>query len=83
MKEEKQVGYRDIFHQVEYMKMMIAALINRFGDSIDAIASAWIVYEITGNAAWSAIMYGVNKVPSIVVTPLADACYYYFNNLDS
>lgn len=73
MKEEKQVGYRDIFHQVEYMKMMIAALINRFGDSIDAIASAWIVYEITGNAAWSAIMYGVNKVPSIVVTPLAGA----------
>ena len=73
MKEEKQVGYRDIFHQVEYMKMMIAALINRFGDSIDAIASVWIVYEITGNAAWSAIMFGVNRIPSIVVTPLAGA----------
>ena len=73
MKEEKQVGYRDIFHQVEYMKMMIAALINRFGDSIDAIASVWIVYEITGNAAWSAIVFGVNRIPSIVVTPLAGA----------
>ena len=73
MKEEIKVGYRDIFRQVEYMKMMVAALINRFGDSIDAIASVWIVYEITGNAAWSAIMFGVNRIPSIVVTPLAGA----------
>lgn len=53
------------------MKMMIAALINRFGDSIDAIASAWIVYEITNNAAWSALIFGINKVPSILITPLA------------
>ena len=60
MKQESKVGYRDIFRQTEYMKIMIAALINRFGDSIDAIASTWIVYEITGNAAWSAIIYGVN-----------------------
>ena len=73
MKKEKQISYRDIFRQTEYMKMMVAALINRFGDSIDAIASVWIVYEITGNAAWSAIMFGVNRIPSIVVTPLAGA----------
>lgn len=73
MKEEIKVGYLDIFRQVEYMKMMVAALINRFGDSIDAIASVWIVYEITGNAAWSAMMFGVNRIPSIVVTPLAGA----------
>lgn len=46
-REEKQVDYRDIFHQVEYMKMMIAALINRFGDSIDAIASAWMLVITT------------------------------------
>ena len=45
MKQESKVGYRDIFRQTEYMKIMIAALINRFGDSIDAIASTWIVYE--------------------------------------
>lgn len=38
-KKQSKIGYRDILHQVEYMKMMIAALINRFGDSIDAIAS--------------------------------------------
>lgn len=71
--KEQKIGYRDIFRQTEYMKIMIAALINRFGDSIDAIASTWIVYEITGNAAWSAIIYGVNKLPSIIITPLAGA----------
>ncbi len=70
---EQKVGYKDIFHQKEYMKMILAALVNRFGDSIDAIAAAWIVYELTGSASWSAIIYAVNKVPTVVITPLAGA----------
>lgn len=51
MSSKEKIGYRDIFRQKEYMKMILAALINRFGDSIDAIASAWIVYELTSSAA--------------------------------
>ena len=47
MEQNEKIGYKDIFKQKEYMKMMVAALINRFGDSIDAIASTWIVYERT------------------------------------
>lgn len=70
---ENKIGYRDILRQTEYMKIMVAALINRFGDSIDAVASAWIIYEITGNAAWSAVIYGLNKIPTIAITPLAGA----------
>ena len=73
MSENEKIGYKDIFCQKEYMKMIIAALINRFGDSVDAIASTWIVYEITGSAAWSAIIFGLNKIPSILVTPFAGA----------
>lgn len=69
----EKVGYRNLLKQREYMKIMVAALINRFGDSIDAIASTWIVYELTGSAAWSAVIFGVNKVPSVLVTPLAGA----------
>lgn len=46
MEQNEKIGYKDIFKQKEYMKMMVAALINRFGDSIDAIASTWIVYEL-------------------------------------
>ncbi len=73
MEGQKKIGYRDIFRQKEYMKMIVAAMINRFGDSIDAIAFTWIVYEITGNAAWSALIYGLNIIPSIIVTPFAGA----------
>lgn len=69
----EKIGYKDIFRQKEFLKMIIAGLINRFGDSIDAIASTWIVYEITGSAAWSAIIFGVNKIPSILLSPLAGA----------
>lgn len=69
----EKIGYKDILRQKEYSKMIAAALINRFGDSIDAIASTWIVYEITGNAAWSAIIFSLNKIPTILVTPFAGA----------
>lgn len=70
---EKKIGYRDVLHQTEYLKLIIASLVNRFGDSIDAIASTWIVYELTGSAAWSAILFGANKIPSVLITPLAGA----------
>ena len=43
MSEEKKIGYRDIFRQKEYMKLLVAGLINVFGDSIDAIAFTWLV----------------------------------------
>ena len=69
----EKIGYKDIFRQREYMKMIIAALINRFGDSIDAIATTWLVYEITNDAAWSAIIYAINRVPTVVITPFAGA----------
>lgn len=71
--ETKKIGYKDIFKQKEYMKIITAALINRFGDSVDAIASAWIVYELTQKAYWSALIYALNLIPSVVITPLAGA----------
>lgn len=71
--QTEKINYKVIFHQKEYMKMILATLVNRFGDSIDAIASAWIVYELTNNAAWSAVIFGVNKLPSVLITPFAGA----------
>lgn len=68
---DKKHSYKDVFSQTEYVKIMFAALINRFGDSIDAIASTWIVYQITGSAAWSSLIFGINNLPTVVVTPLA------------
>ena len=70
---EKSASYRVILRQKEYMKLILASLINRFGDAIDAVASTWIVYELTGNAAWSAVIFGINRIPTVVITPLAGA----------
>ena len=71
MEGNKKQTYKDVFSQKEFIKMTIAALINRFGDSIDAIASTWIVYELTKSAAWSATVYAVNALPTVLITPLA------------
>ncbi|WP_167511331.1 MFS transporter [Pseudobutyrivibrio xylanivorans] len=68
---EKQHSYKDVLSQKEYLKMMLAALINRFGDSIDAIASTWIVYQLTNSAAWSALIFGINNLPTVLITPFA------------
>jgi len=69
----EKVGYKDILKQREYLKMILASLINRFGDSIDAIAFTWLVYAITGNAAWSALVFAANQMPSVLVQPFAGA----------
>ncbi|WP_167954904.1 MFS transporter [Anaerosporobacter faecicola] len=71
-KEEK-IGYRDILKQKNYRKNMLAALINRFGDSVDSIALTWLVYQVTQSAAWSAIIFGVNRIPTIFLQPIAGA----------
>lgn len=70
---DKKAGYKEILKNYQYMKLLLAGLINRFGDSIDTIASAWLIYELTSNAMWSAIIFGVNKIPTVFIQPLAGA----------
>lgn len=67
------VGYKDIFRQKEYVKLIIADVINRFGDSVDSIAFVWLVYQVTNSAAWSAIIFGVNRIPTVFLQPFAGA----------
>lgn len=66
-------GYRAILRHKQYTKLIAANVINRFGDSIDAIAFTWLVYELSGSAAWSAIIFGVNMLPTVVLGPFAGA----------
>ncbi|MBP1756039.1 MAG: transporter [Firmicutes bacterium] len=70
---EEKIGYKQIIKQTEYMKTVIAAVINRFGDSIDSIAMTWLVYQLTQSASWSAIIFGVNRIPTIFLQPFAGA----------
>lgn len=67
----EKISYRSVFTQKEYVRLMAANLISRFGDSIDAIAFTWLVYAVTGSAAWSAVIFAVNQLPTVLVQPFA------------
>lgn len=69
----KELTYRDVLKDKEYRKLLFTNLINRFGDSLDAIAFTWLVYQITHSASWAALIYGLNVLPNIVVQPLFGA----------
>ena len=71
MQEKVDVKFKDLLHQTDYMKVLIANTISRFGDSIDAIAFSWMVYAITKSASWSAIILALNYLPTIVIQPIA------------
>lgn len=71
--ETKKIGYRDVLRQKEFCKLIIASVITRFGDSLDAIAFTWLVYQVTGSAAWSAMIFALNRVPTILLQPFAGA----------
>ncbi|WP_026510832.1 hypothetical protein [Butyrivibrio sp. LC3010] len=58
--EEKKITYKDILKIPNCRKLITSNLINRFGDSVDAIAFTWLVYQITGSATWSALIFGLN-----------------------
>lgn len=66
----KNFKYGDVLKDKEYRKLLFSNLINRFGDSIDAIAFSWLAYEITHSASWAALIFGLNVLPNILVQPL-------------
>jgi len=65
----KSFKYKDVLKNQEYRKLLLSSIINRFGDSIDAIAFTWLVYQITKSASWAAFIYGLNVLPNIVIQP--------------
>ena len=67
------INYGDILKQKEYRKLIASNIVNRFGDSVDAIAFTWLVYAVTGSASWSAIIFALNQVPTVLLQPFAGA----------
>lgn len=64
---------RVLREEKQYLLIMAANMISRFGDSIDAIAYSWLVYGLTGSKAWLAVTFGVNMIPTILFQPLGGA----------
>lgn len=73
MMESEITSYRPLKAEKEYLKLIAANIINRFGDSIDGIAIAWLMYQITHSAAMMALILGLNYLPTILLQPFTGA----------
>lgn len=69
--DKPKAGYSLLKGQTNYWRFFAANVVSRFGDSVDAIAYAWLVYHLTDSASMSAITVGINALPSVLFTPLA------------
>ena len=70
---EKKIDYREVLKESGYRKLLISTMINRFGDSLDAVAFTWLVYQVTHSGTWSAIIFGMNILPNVIIQPFAGA----------
>lgn len=61
--------YKKLLANNEYMKVVIAGWFNTFGDTFDALALSWFVYEITGSKLWFAINFTINAIPNLFIQP--------------
>lgn len=69
----EEIRYKDILKLKKYRKFMASNVVNRFGDSVDAIAFTWLVYAVTGSASWSAAIFALNQLPTVLLQPFAGA----------
>ncbi len=53
-----------------FLKLIIANVISSFGTSIDNIAFSWMVYELTSDPMWIAIIFGAAMFPMMVLQSL-------------
>lgn len=66
-------SYQAILKEKQYLKIIAANIISRFGDAVDAIAFGWLVYQLTGSKEWLVVILAVNQIPSVVFQPFAGA----------
>ena len=67
------VKKRKVFQNRNYILLVLANIVNRFGDSVDSIVFTWLTYSLTGSAAFSALVYAANKLPTVFLQPVAGA----------
>lgn len=70
---KENVEIKDVLKEKEYLKLLVSTIINRFGDSLDAVAFSWMVYQITNSGTWSALIFGLNILPNVIFMPFTGA----------
>lgn len=71
MNDTQKMTYGALKTETQYLKKLIADLVGRFGDSLDAIAYTWMVYTLTGSASLTAVTFAVNTLVSVVLSPFS------------
>ena len=67
------MNYSVLLKNHDYLCLQSANLINRLGDSLDAIALSWLVYQVSDSAAIGAINYCLNYLPTVFLQPFMGA----------
>ena len=65
------VGLKDLVAYKSFIKLILASVISRFGDSIDAIAYSLMIYELTGSTLLLGTILAVNAIPGIIFSPFS------------
>lgn len=63
----------------DFTFLLVSNIINRCGDSLDTILFSWLVYAITAQAAWSAVIFGINQATSVLLQPFIGPLVEKFN----
>ncbi|RUT43327.1 MFS transporter [Paenibacillus anaericanus] len=59
-------GFRSLLRNRSYVIFLLCDAISRFGDSVDAIAYSWMVYELTGSKLLMGTLFAVNFIPAVI-----------------
>ena len=54
-----------------YLKLLSASVITRFGDALDSIALSWLVYILTGSKILMGLLFAVSFIPNLIFLPFA------------
>lgn len=70
---------KEILKYKRYMRMFIAGVISRFGDSVDMIAFGYMVYALTGSKVLLASIYVCNVLPNILFSTFTGTLVDFFS----
>ena len=70
---------KGIFKFKRFLRLYLANVISRFGDSIDAIAFSYLVFQLTGSKLLLASIFIVNVLPNILFSTFAGAIVDFYS----
>ena len=64
--KDNQKGLKVILKYPGFIKLWLGGLISRLGDSIDAIAFMWMIYQLTDSSLLMGTIMAVNFLPNVI-----------------